>query len=603
MKLQLLIFSLLSATAYGKRTETHVFNVKTTTEAQVFNEPHLPDGLRLAEGFAGSEGFVVSLPQLFSARVKASFDNTIWNNWYTTLSEESVVFDQKRGKTVVVLIHGGGILDADRIDRIFRTSKGMTQDGEGRGGALLSQDEASNIVKGILPDGTQIKMYDYNDYVNETRVPSRHGIILDFDVAKESLDGYTEYSILKKDPLFIARAGGVNAAAQYLDKLSSRNVNTTRMGNWHPFNRIDSSIPQTRITFMSGNLGGVGSNGGNSNPYQGYNSDYGIGGDANINNRGRFISVRPQSSESIRNLPFTTISSSSSNIRLEASEVFEASLPTAMMRAKWSCISTFGNDFELDETPTNGRVASVPEIVRARVSASFENDIWTKRYATYSDQSICRLSSGKHVVITIHGGGILSSPERILKSFRMDRESLTGQYASILSKSECELLFENHTLPDGTHLSTMYESYDAFANASSPHPNRFGVIVDFDTVKSSMRGYVNVNDLKDDPWFHVSIGSVELARKYLDKIATHSSTVRIILLFIIHHSDTSSHDYCKQVGNWPPFEEIFWNVRQSRIIFLDTDGGILGTNGMINEARFVSLAPTNVSSSLVGLSF
>ena len=124
---------------------------------------------------------------------------------------------------------------------------------------------------------------------------------------------------------------------------------------------------------MSGNLGGVGSNGGNSNPYQGYNSDYGIGGDANINNRGRFISVRPKSSESIRNLPFTT-SSSSSNIRLEASEVFEASLPTAMMRAKWSCIPAFGNDFELDETPTNGRVASVRDC-RARVSASFENDI------------------------------------------------------------------------------------------------------------------------------------------------------------------------------------------------------------------------------------
>lgn len=171
---------------------------------------------------------------------------------------------------------------------------------------------------------------------------------------------------------------------------------------------------------MSGNLGGVGSNGGNSNPYQGYNSDYGIGGDANVNNRGRFIGVK-SSDESIRNLPFTTSSSSSSsssNIRLEASEVFEASLPIAMMRAKWSCISAFGNDFELDETPTNGRVASVPEIVRARVSASFENDIWTKRYATYSDQSICRLSSGRHVVITIHGGGVLSVP--ISHSCRVD---------------------------------------------------------------------------------------------------------------------------------------------------------------------------------------
>ena len=184
----------------------------------------------------------------------------------------------------------------------------------------------------------------------------------------------------------------------------------------------------------------------------------------------------------------------------------------------------------------------------------------------------------------------------------MDRESLTGQYASILSESECELLLKNHTLTDGTHLSTMYESYDAFANTSLPHPDRFGVIVDFDTVKSSKRGYVHVNDLKNDPWFHVSIGSVELARKYLDKIAIHSSTVRRIVLLFTSLSGIS-HFKLEQVGNWPPFEEIFWNVRQSRILFLDTDGGILGTNGMINEARFVSLAPTNVSSSLVGLSF
>ena len=63
----------------------------------VFNEPHLPDGLRLAQRYAasGSAGFVVSLPQLFAARVKADFGNAIWNNWYTTFSEESVVKDAR----------------------------------------------------------------------------------------------------------------------------------------------------------------------------------------------------------------------------------------------------------------------------------------------------------------------------------------------------------------------------------------------------------------------------------------------------------------------------------------------------------------------------
>ena len=52
-------------------------------EGSIFNEPHLPDALRTARAAAGGsdgEGFVVSLPQLFHARVSADFDNEIWNN-------------------------------------------------------------------------------------------------------------------------------------------------------------------------------------------------------------------------------------------------------------------------------------------------------------------------------------------------------------------------------------------------------------------------------------------------------------------------------------------------------------------------------------------
>ena len=80
---------------------TFVAGTTAVEEARplVFNEPHLPDGLKLAQSYAGSgaDGFVVSLPQLFAARVKADFSNAIWNNWYTTLSEESVVKDTQVG--------------------------------------------------------------------------------------------------------------------------------------------------------------------------------------------------------------------------------------------------------------------------------------------------------------------------------------------------------------------------------------------------------------------------------------------------------------------------------------------------------------------------
>jgi len=67
--------------------------------------------------------------------------------------------------------------------------------------------------------------------------------------------------------------------------------------------RVDPSIPQGRVTFLSGNLGGTGSDGGGRE--DGYDADYGIGGDANIHNRGRFIGVAlKRASASLRSLPF-----------------------------------------------------------------------------------------------------------------------------------------------------------------------------------------------------------------------------------------------------------------------------------------------------------
>ena len=79
----------------------------------------------------------------------------------------------------------------------------------------------------------------------------------------------------------------------------------------------------------------------------------------------------------------------------------------------------------------------------------------------------------------------------------------------------------------------------------------------------------------------MSAGGAEAAKAYLDKVSKRSTTV----------------------GNWPPFSEIFWNDAQCRILFLDTDGGVLGTNGMVNAGRYVVLRPVNASTSLSGADF
>ena len=134
------------------------------TEADIFNEPHLPDALRSASFFAADHdfaaqppGFVVSLPQLLHARVAAGFDNEIWNNWFTTTTEESVVeLPGSPGSFAVVAVHGGGVLHSpDRIEQIYLPD-GMTGGLDGTSsdeGAKLTAREVRDLLNGTLPDG------------------------------------------------------------------------------------------------------------------------------------------------------------------------------------------------------------------------------------------------------------------------------------------------------------------------------------------------------------------------------------------------------------------------------------------------------------------
>ena len=60
-------------------------------EAAIFFEPYLPNALSRALEYAGDDGFVASMPALLHARVLADYDNIIWNTWFTSNTEESVV--------------------------------------------------------------------------------------------------------------------------------------------------------------------------------------------------------------------------------------------------------------------------------------------------------------------------------------------------------------------------------------------------------------------------------------------------------------------------------------------------------------------------------
>ncbi|MED5421104.1 MAG: hypothetical protein VYD01_06550 [Pseudomonadota bacterium] len=275
-------------------------------EAEIIFEPHVPYSLRRALDYAGDNGFVASLPQLLHARTNADYDNVIWNTWFTSNSEESVV-TTPQGNHVVVAIHGGGIFSTpERFEQVYRASSDRSNpDGfTGQYAARISQKEAGDALEGRLPDGTEIPVFPYEEFKRGiTDLPMRYGVILDFELAKKTTRGYDTFDYLRDDMNQIVRAGGVEANNAYLDKYQARR-NTKLSGTWHPYNRIDPNQPQTKIPFLAGTKGMLFSE--NDDPQDwGYDAEYAIGGDACVHNMARYIAVAPRNpSISLRDLDF-----------------------------------------------------------------------------------------------------------------------------------------------------------------------------------------------------------------------------------------------------------------------------------------------------------
>ena len=282
-------------------------------EAAIFYDSYLPAALRRALDYAGNDGFVASMPALLHARANAPYDNIIWNTWFNPYSEESLA-KTPQGTHVVVTVHGGGIFGSpERYEKLFRASTnrfcelGFT----GLFAGKITEREAHNVLDGKLPDGSEIPVFPFDEFNRGIAdLPRHYAVVMDFEMAKNCRSGYQKFDDLKDDPLMIVRAGGVEAAAKYLDKARSRH-NTATMGSWHPFNSInDLDQPQTRIPNLAGNKGGVGTEEEDGHLY-GYDAEYGIGGDSSIHNTSminvaRYVAVAPRNaSTSVRHLPFT----------------------------------------------------------------------------------------------------------------------------------------------------------------------------------------------------------------------------------------------------------------------------------------------------------
>lgn len=281
-----------------------------------------------------------------------------------------------------------------------------------------------------------------------------------------------------------------------------------------------------------------------------------------------------------------------SSVRMQARMFFEPHIPSALRRA----LQYAGDD---------GFVASMPQLLHARTHAPYDNIIWNTWFTANSEESVVRTAQGNHVVVAVHGGGILASPERMERSLHADLdrhnpEGITGQTAMKISAEEARNVLEGR-LPDGTRIPVY--PFEEFRRGIGDLPGRYGVILDFELARQAKRGYERFEVLKIEPNMIVRAGGVEPLARYLDRFQARHDT--------------------KLMGNWHPYNRIDPDQPQVRIPFLAGNRGGVGSEGndqglgwgydaeygmggdasTVGMARYVAVAPRNVATSLRDLDF
>ncbi len=282
---------------------------------------------------------------------------------------------------------------------------------------------------------------------------------------------------------------------------------------------------------------------------------------------------------------------------MEAAIFFDSYLPHALRGA-------------LEYAGEDGFVASMPQLLHARVNASYDNIIWNTWFNPNSEENLITTPEGNRVVVTVHGGGIFASPDRFEKLFRAstDRHSefgFTGLFAGKITEREAQDLLAGH-LPDGTDIPVF--PFDEFKKGVADLPRRYAVVLDFEAAKKCKCGYEAFEDLKDDPMMITRAGGVAATAAYLDKARQRDNTTKM--------------------GSWHPFEYVDTpDQHQTRVPNLagnkggvgsedddghlygyDTEYGIGGDSwihntSMINIGRYVAVAPRDPATDVRDLTF
>lgn len=181
-----------------------------------------------------------TMPYLIAAKAHTSkWTSGLWNTWFTAFSEEYVGIDAKgrlgqKGESVVVTLHGGGILTPERVRQAY--SEQLTP----QNAAKLHEDEFDNLLTGIVDYKQTIQLYSIKE-VKQGRIPDcmgRYAIWLPASAVGSS--GQLTRSDFLSNNLVLARAGTPEFLEMYFEKARG----DKGVGNWHRLGQISFHQPQ-----------------------------------------------------------------------------------------------------------------------------------------------------------------------------------------------------------------------------------------------------------------------------------------------------------------------------------------------------------------------
>jgi hypothetical protein len=285
------------------------------------------------------------------------------------------------------------------------------------------------------------------------------------------------------------------------------------------------------------------------------------------------------------------------DLKLEAASFFDSFLPDALRRA-------------VEYAGADGFVASLPQLLQARMKSDYDNEIWNNWFNPNSEESLLKTPQGSRVIVTIHGGGIFASPDRFERLFRAstDRHSevgFTGLFAGKVTEKEVHGAL-NGKLSGGTEFPVF--SLEEFLRGIADLPHRYAVVMDFETAKKCRSGYEAFDDLKDDPLMIVRCGGVKAASTYLDKARDRNDTTRMGSWHPFNNVDTPDQAQTRVPSLAGNKGGLGSDEEDGHLYGYDTDYGIGGddsfhSTSMVNIGRYVAVAPREASTSVRNLSF